>query len=1301
MKRILSIVVAVTMILSLLPCAGVSAEEKDNGIAATGDSVSSGDSDPGEAALAEARRLCAEGSASLISAEDWTIGGVQGSNYWANANGSMTQDDLLVTPADVEGQSFGRALNIKTTRKAAGNWEAQVFLKLTGEVKTGDQLFYAFRIKGISNASEGATAVTTNIRIRPSNEDAGEKNIMRNDITGDIEEGWTLIYGTAASPVDSDASTSVDGSGSKYGAFVLQVGMAEEEFQIADFCIINLSRAAEEEETPAGDPGENALANAVKQYEEGLATRITAENWTAVGSQGDNCWVDANNSMTAADVQAKEVAVEGQNFEKALNIKTTKKADGNYHAQIFFKTTGTVKAGDELFYAFRIRGIDNATTPGTVTVNMRIRPSNMGDAACNITRNDITVAMDDGWTLIYGSAPSPVDSADSNSVDGAGNKYGAFVLQVGMAEEEFEIADLVIFNLSRTAGWEDEEEEPVATYTFGEVMQLYKDGMGELVSYPKLSDEGAYELEYQANMNESNFIVEEIGVRNQDFTEALNIRTTETGTNTWSAQVYFNLDKTRKIESGDVLFFGCKVRGISSVTNKEAMFVTANTRIRPDRSTSANFDITSYINADDENDWTQIYGVATAPAASLADTDGAWVFQLGNAIQELQIADVFVINFGKELNKNQLPVMTKSYLGMDEDAQWRKDALERIERIRKEDITVRLVDGNDAPIENAEVRIEQTRHEFGFGTIVNVDSYEKMDASTQEKYREAFEQIAHNRAGFENALKSNYITDEERQVLIEQWMDYFAAQDIDVRGHVLIYGQDSRLNNVPLSGSKTDLDNRDLLISDTEEGRAALREWTRSHIDTYVQKYKGQIYNWDVVNENMTAHDWSDRLGGYDALVEWFQDAHAADPEAKLTYNDYGILSRDSGHQDYHYDLCQYLTDHDAPITTIGIQGHVSLISPIEIISILDRFSTLGKEIEITEFTYEDDDEELQAQFTRDFMIAVFSEEAVTSLTTWGFWEGCMYQPKAAMVDNSFRLKPNGQVWRDLVYDQWWTKEDGVTDPGGSYGTRAFKGEHEVTVRVGDTEQKFALTLGDEPVVLELLYEDGKIEEKSDQKLLEEAVERAEKLLAEYRAASWATNETTSGDILAAVQEEAAAVSAKVQVSWKASTAATRERAEIQGADGIEFQKQYATCTLEGWITGTLLVTCGEERGQIAVDQTIAKLAHTYFGDWNTDGENRWKECSVCGYRITEKIENTQQTSGGGTQGGQPQKEQGTANGNNGETSQKEESKVIKAPVSFRAPVTGDQAAIVAGILVLAMSGIGMILLCLSRKETS
>jgi len=1069
LKQTISMLMSVVLIASWLPAQSVRAVEETAPI--DWDALIASD---GELAVQTAKDLYEAGEASLVTDLNWTVGGTYkdlNSHYWTN-NSNISMQTVAT---DVSGNEIN-AVKISSNEVMSSDSAGQANFRMHLNVKQGDKLFYAFRIKAVSvDGNTSAGTVTTSLRLRPDTDkyNWGEY-IALNDITCDVGEDWKLVVGVEDAPVD--ASSNPD---KPFGAVIFQQGLYVEEFLVKDLCVLNLSDAVSDEgEESADDGGEEALSQVLAQYAAGNASLLTAAEWNAVGSKGDNCWVDFNNSLSASDVKA--TALSDATYGKALRIETFKKADGNYHGQIFFKLTGKVKTGDQLFYAFRMKGISNETTPGEAVTNMRIRPSNEGDAAMNFQRDNIRETIDDDWTLVWGYADAPADSADSTSVDTDGNKYGAFVLQVGMAKEAFEIADLQIYDLSRTPGETDEPEPELERMTFEQVMQLYAQGKGTLITYPLLSDTNAYETEIQEPLedNGSDFTVDLVEVTNQSFDQALQVKTTRTGDQAWDAQIYFNLDHTKTVNKGDTLFFGCKVRGISSVTNKEAMFVTANTRIRPDRSTSSNFDITANINADDPNAWTQIYGACQAPAAS-TDVDGAWVFQVGNAIQELQIADVFVIDFGKEFSEKEMPVMTRSYLGMEEDAQWRKDALARIEKIRKQDVTVKVVDQNGTPIPDATVQVEQQRHDFGFGTIVNVDEYRKWDTLKQEKYKAAFEQIAHNRAGFENALKHYYITDPTRQTLVEDWMDYFQSKDIDIRGHVLIYGDDSRLRNVDMGGVSTDMAQKALFTSGTEEGNAALREWSMNHIQTYMEKYQGKIYNWDVVNENMTSHDWANRLSsfaqddanyGFDTVAEWFNKAHQVDPDVKLTYNDYGILSRDKGHQDYHYNLCKYLTEN-SPITTIGIQGHVSLISPIEIINILDRFSELGKEIEITEFTYEDDDPEFQAKFTKDFMIAVFSEEAVSSITTWGFYQGCMYQPKAAMVDNNFNLKPNGQVWHDMIYDEWWTNESGVTDEDGLYQVRAFKGLQKVTVTIGDSIQVFDVEVGDTPVELTVVNE--------------------------------------------------------------------------------------------------------------------------------------------------------------------------------------------------------------------------------------
>ncbi|MFK7770349.1 MAG: hypothetical protein AB8B55_24275 [Mariniblastus sp.] len=66
--------------------------------------------------------------------------------------------------------------------------------------------------------------------------------------------------------------------------------------------------------------------------------------------------------------------------------------------------------------------------------------------------------------------------------------------------------------------------------------------------------------------------------------------------------------------------------------------------------------------------------------------------QLGEAGKVCEIADLQLINYGADYDITTLPRSTVNYKGREPDAQWRKDALARIEKIRKGNLTVEVVD---------------------------------------------------------------------------------------------------------------------------------------------------------------------------------------------------------------------------------------------------------------------------------------------------------------------------------------------------------------------------------------------------------------------------------------------------------------------------------------------------------------------------------------------------------------------------------------------------------------------------------
>ena len=143
--------------------------------------------------------------------------------------------------------------------------------------------------------------------------------------------------------------------------------------------------------------------------------------------------------------------------------------------------------------------------------------------------------------------------------------------------------------------------------------------------------------------------------------------------------------------------------------------------------------------------------------------------------------------------------------------------------------------------------------------------------------------------------------------------------------------------------------------------REVLLTRLRNHIHTLVERYKGRIAGWDVVNEaisdgegageNLRQSPWL-KIVGPDYLLQAFRFAREADADVPLLYNDYSIESG-AKHQSSLL-LLRRLIDEGAPITGVGIQGHWSLPALTteryeEIERALEQYRALKLRVAITE----------------------------------------------------------------------------------------------------------------------------------------------------------------------------------------------------------------------------------------------------------------------------------------------------------------------------------------------------------------
>jgi endo-1,4-beta-xylanase len=203
-----------------------------------------------------------------------------------------------------------------------------------------------------------------------------------------------------------------------------------------------------------------------------------------------------------------------------------------------------------------------------------------------------------------------------------------------------------------------------------------------------------------------------------------------------------------------------------------------------------------------------------------------------------------------------------------------------------------------------------------------------------------------------------------------------------VRGHTLVWFQA----------------NPDWLTKRTmsrDEAIAVLKD----HITTVVSHYKGRIAQWDVVNEALTEGDmgglrdniWLQTIGP-DYIKLAFEFAHAADPEAKLFYNDYDWQSP-GPKTDFIIALAKQLRDEGAPIDGVGIQFHVVLF-PLDAKAEapkLAELAALGLDVAITEadngLQLPVTDEKLAAQAVvfRELLDLCLTNSRCTTFNMWGF----------------------------------------------------------------------------------------------------------------------------------------------------------------------------------------------------------------------------------------------------------------------------------------------------------------------------
>ena len=445
-------------------------------------------------------------------------------------------------------------------------------------------------------------------------------------------------------------------------------------------------------------------------------------------------------------------------------------------------------------------------------------------------------------------------------------------------------------------------------------------------------------------------------------------------------------------------------------------------------------------------------------------------FDLGKAGKIVEIADLRIVNYGSDRDITTLPRSRVTYDGQDPDAAWRKVALDRIQRQRKADMLVTVVDSGGQPVPGARVHVAMQRHAFGFGCAVNSELLGAVEAEFPLKHKRGAELTWEdarryrqtvsryfNQATFESALRpavwhlmqsDSPEGSRRRTTLIEGSLPWLRRHDIVARGHYLGWApMDFNAIEKPFVGNPK-----------------AHRKWLWGHMADILGETGETVGEWDTINHivGWGKHTYEQEYQSPQVYADILAEARRLAPHAVHTINEGKVLP-DGYKREPYLRVIRELNERGQAPDSVGFMAHFGLTTltpPEELLDVYGAFAKVAPRLQLTELDVDvGDDEELQADYLRDVLIASFSHPSFVAINQWGFWESAHWKPQAALWRSDWTLKPAGKVFTDLVCRQWWTDESLVTDHRGECRLRGFLGTYYVTVEHGGLQSTAEVSL--------------------------------------------------------------------------------------------------------------------------------------------------------------------------------------------------------------------------------------------------
>jgi GH35 family endo-1,4-beta-xylanase len=386
--------------------------------------------------------------------------------------------------------------------------------------------------------------------------------------------------------------------------------------------------------------------------------------------------------------------------------------------------------------------------------------------------------------------------------------------------------------------------------------------------------------------------------------------------------------------------------------------------------------------------------------------------------------------------------------------------------------TITVLNADKTPWANQEVTIEQTRHEFLFGTAA-FDLIPLTNGEYTGEQKEQAERRAAKLTALFNAAtlpfywarfepeRGKPFTEETKRAA--KWC---REHGLVVKGHPLCW-------HTLTADWLLSMRNSEILQAQT------------ARIKRDVSNFRGLIDMWDVINEAviMPVFDKYDNgltrlcreMGRIKMIKAMFDAARAENPAAILLINDFDVSPA--------YDiLVEGCLEAGIKIDVIGIQSHMhqGYWGVEKTLKVLDQFARFNLPIHFTETTLVSgqlmppeivdlndyqakewpttpEGEDRQTEETLQHYRTLFSHPLVEGITWWDLSDGGWLNAPAGLLRKDGSSKPAYDELMKLINGEWWTFPTKLmTDSNGEIQFSGFLGEYKLTY--GGTQKSFAIT---------------------------------------------------------------------------------------------------------------------------------------------------------------------------------------------------------------------------------------------------